>query len=191
MEELREKANCYAEENVVSILKEAIAKSYADGYRDGYKDREEKIPVDLRNNTTEFVDLGLPSGTLWAKRFERVEGERLFLPYDKAKEMSIPTIEQYQELLGKCRWSFEDESAYCTGPNGNVISFVYAGFIRAKLVEKDSCFNSRFWLASNDENGDGRKAAYITLLRYNNQLEKRIEDYFSGYKLPIRLVKSK
>ena len=66
MEELREKANCYAEKNVINVLKEAFAKVYADGYRDGYKDRENEIPVDLRLSQTEFIDLGLPSGTLWA-----------------------------------------------------------------------------------------------------------------------------
>lgn len=35
MIELNEKADIYAEENVITVLKEAFAKVYADGYRDG------------------------------------------------------------------------------------------------------------------------------------------------------------
>ena len=49
MEELREKANNYVEENVNNVLKEAFAKVYADGYRDGYKDREEEIAINLQD----------------------------------------------------------------------------------------------------------------------------------------------
>ena len=51
-------------------MDKAIAQAYADGYRNGYKDREEEIPVDLRDNKTEYVDLGLPSGTLWSTDYE-------------------------------------------------------------------------------------------------------------------------
>ena len=75
MIELKEKAGIYAEENVINVLKEAFAKVYADGYRDGYKDREDEIPVDIRGNKTEYVDLGLPSGTLWSTDYER-DGEK-------------------------------------------------------------------------------------------------------------------
>ena len=73
MIELNEKAGSYAEANVINVLKEAFAKVYADGYRDGYKDREEEIPVNMRPNQTKYVDLGLPSGTLWSDDYERTE----------------------------------------------------------------------------------------------------------------------
>ena len=52
MEELNVKANKYAEENVINVLKEAFAMVYADGYRDGYKDCKEEIPVDKRMLST-------------------------------------------------------------------------------------------------------------------------------------------
>ena len=68
MEELKEKANRYAQDNISEILKEAFAKVYADGYRDGYKDCKNEIPVDLRSNKTEFIDLGLPSGLMTKQR---------------------------------------------------------------------------------------------------------------------------
>ena len=66
MKELIEVANNYAENKTNEVLTSAIAQAYADGYKDGYRDREEEIPVDIRFKKTEYVDLGLPSGTLWA-----------------------------------------------------------------------------------------------------------------------------
>ena len=71
MIELNEKADIYAEENVINVLKEAFAKVYADGYRDGYKDCLDHVSVNLRISNTEYVDLGLPSGTLWSADYER------------------------------------------------------------------------------------------------------------------------
>ena len=74
MIELKEKAGIYAEENVINVLKEAFAKVYADGYRDGYRDCKENVSVNLHFCNTEYVDLGLPSGTLWSTDYEKENG---------------------------------------------------------------------------------------------------------------------
>ena len=62
MVELKDKANNYAEENVISVLKEAFAKVYADGYRDGYKDCKKEVPLDLHDSKPEFIDFDSPHG---------------------------------------------------------------------------------------------------------------------------------
>lgn len=188
MEELREKANCYAEENVVSILKEAIAKVYADGYRDGYKDREEMIPVDLRNDTTEYVDLGLPSGTLWASDFEKENDSILYFPYDAAKIFNLPTKEQWEELKTNCNWIIKPKTIYCVGPNGNCLNFTSTGFvkIRKKVYDEEEIY---FWNEDNDNNCQ-KKATRIWRIdfdRFNSQSLK----CFSGDKLPVRQVRGK
>ena len=91
MIELKEKASSYAEENVLEVLKEAFAKVYADGYRDGYKDREGEIPVDLRTNQTKYIDLGLPSGTLWSTDYEKEGDEVKYLRFSESLNYDIPT----------------------------------------------------------------------------------------------------
>ena len=113
MIELKEKANNFAEENILEVLKEACSKVYAEGYRDGYKDRDAEISVDLRDNKTEYVDLGLPSGTLWAKNDESIDGERIYLPYVSALHMYLPTAEQWNELQNDCLWTLEDGKFCC------------------------------------------------------------------------------
>lgn len=207
MIELINKAANYAAEKTNEVMTTAIAQAYADGYRDGYKDREEEIPVDLRGNKTEFVDLGLPSGTLWSTDYKKDGDELKYLPYEIAASLQLPTEEQWNELKDNCKWHYKlksryDQSrkdsiypltkAYCVGPNGNTIEFQVTGYIKIpeKVINSDSVW---FWL--NDENNDKEKKA-IKLYNpdvYNNNATKVIilKTKFSGYKLPVRLVRNK
>lgn len=202
MVELKEKACNYAEENVINVLKEAFAKVYADGYRDGYKDREEEIPVEFRTEKTEFVDLGLPSGTLWANNYEQRNGNVLYLPYEKAVVYNIPTTDQWKELFDECKWDFATKTggslsrADCAGPNGQVISFDVTGLIEAK--EKKNSLESFFWIKE-DVEGNEKKAVHIHRQKVTfkgmdydgGNFSKELKSYFSGFKLPIRQVRKK
>lgn len=107
-----EQAKKYAEGKANEAITKAIEEAYIEGYKAGYKDREEEIPMDLRDNKTEYVDLGLPSGTLWSTDYERLDGKRLYLPYEKAKVMKLPTREQWEELKTICKWEYEIDYAY-------------------------------------------------------------------------------
>ena len=204
MIELKEKAKNYAEENVISVLKEAFAKVYADGYRDGYKDCQNEIPADLRNNQTEFVDLGLPSGTMWAADYENMEdgeGKKqvLYLPHGKASQLNIPTKEQWEELISNCRWEGSWSSSaitfygvYCIGPNGNSIFFRSKGLMKESQISDSPNYGGGkvyFWIHDNEE-GLEKKAIKVSGKKYREDVEEIIS-VFSGYKLPIRLVKAK
>lgn len=184
MIELNEKSDIYAEKNVVNILKEAFAKVYADGYRDGYKEREEELSVDLRNNQTTFVDLGLSSGTLWSSSYEMIGEERIYLPYDKAKEMSIPTEDQWRELRKECRWSVDSDILYCIGPNGNSIHFEKTGYISIKK-NKEIANWSLFWIRNKEENST---ECFSAKMSWQTSSDERSQSIFRGYSLPIRLV---
>lgn len=190
MEELREKAINYAEENVINVLKEAFARVYADGYRDGYKDREEEIPVDLRDGQTEYIDLGLPSGTLWSMDYEREDGNILYLPYRKTNQYTLPTEEQCKELFDYCKWTIANNIVFCIGPNGNTISFAHSGY---KEIDSNSStyysYISYFWIQDADETNLHKKNVEINVL--NNSAWKEISKTFSGYKLPVRLIRTK
>ena len=186
MIELNEKAGIYAEENVINVLKEAFAKVYADGYREGYRECQEEIPVDLRDNQTRYVDLGLSSGTLWSSSYERIGAERLYLPYDKAKEMSIPTEDQWKELRRECRWSVDSDKLYCIGPNGNSIHFEKTGYISINK-NKEIIDWSFFWIKNEEENGNECLSAKMS---WHIASDERSHSIFRGYSLPIRLVRN-
>ena len=194
---IKEKANTYVEEKVIDILKEAFAKVYADGYRDGYKDREEEIPVDLRDNKTEYIDLGLPSGTLWSVDYEKDWSSSIpvvrFMPYDEAKNYPLPTEKQWTELFENCRWQPCCNSngivnaLLCVGPNGKTITFS-CGYRKGAVLQEH--YKSFSWLYDNEENQEHEKSVmHIESADNNGHPVKRVIKIFSGYRLPVRLVK--
>ena len=189
-----DKAANYAEGKANEFIKKAIAQAYADGYQDGYNDREAEIPVDLRDNKTEYVDLGLPSGTLWAADYEKVDGAILYLPYGKANDYSIPTEEQWKELKECCMWVFEDEhigdsyyfkQAKCIGPNGNFITFKSSPMKKADTLY--DIHSAYFWIKK--EGRDNNRSAIKFYERSGRNYDCDLRSIFSGYQLPIRLVR--
>lgn len=68
---------------------------------------------------SDYVDLGLPSGTKWKK-----VNEKSLMPYADAmglyKDM-MPTIEQWQELRDECVWVWSNNGYQITGINGKSI----------------------------------------------------------------------
>lgn len=151
MVDLEVKANNYTEGNVIKILKEAFAKVYSDGYRAGYLDREDEIPLDLSGNQLEYIDLGLPSGTLWASDYVRFDSEIRVFPYNVAALLNIPTEVQWKELISKCRWEFKGHKEeckrhiICTGPNGKSIIF-YKTEVQKENDSADSLIPVYFWI---------------------------------------------
>lgn len=190
-----EQAKKYAEGKANEAITKAIEEAYIEGYKAGYKDREEEIPMDLRDNKTEYVDLGLPSGTLWSADYERLDGKRLYLSYDKAKDLKLPTREQWDELKTNCKWEYDIDRSFdfcrcrCVGPNGQILTFERSGRI-ITLEEKDS-WEAFFWIE--DETDSNDKGA-VRMYNYGKSREKEdgdcmVSPNFSGFKLPVRLVR--
>ena len=76
----------------------------------------------------EYVDLGLPSGRLWAS--ENAEG---YYTYDEAKEKFgelLPKPEAFEELWRECRWLWDvkKKGMIVVGPNKNTIFLPASGY---------------------------------------------------------------
>lgn len=187
---IKELANAYAAGKVEKLLNTAIADAYAEGFMAGYETYKEHL---LGGTTAEdgFVDLGLPSGTMWANDFVMDENEKaLILPYQKALDFAIPSEEQWRELMAECRFVHHHEridhpGSYtyhyhcwiiCTGPNGNKIRF---DCIYCEDEQGLNCAASAFWLKN------GMTASYN-----DSDSNVEISTAFSGYKKGIRLVKN-
>lgn len=75
-----------------------------------------------------FIDLGLPSGRLWAS--ENAEG---YYTYDDAKEKFgelLPKTEAFEELWEECRWLWDvkKKGMIVVGPNKNTIFLPASGY---------------------------------------------------------------
>ena len=90
----------------------------------------------------EWVDLGLPSGTLWADRNVGANAPEEFGGHyrwdDAMKFVNIPTKEQIKELIKECHseWSTRKgvHGRLFTGPNWNTIFFPFAGVYDGKRI---------------------------------------------------------
>ena len=76
----------------------------------------------------EFIDLGLPSGRLWA-----TENEEGYFTYDEAKEKFgelLPKPEAFQELWeeGRWFWDVKNNGMIVVGPNKNTIFLPAYGY---------------------------------------------------------------
>ncbi len=133
-EEVLEKINCRLKEgNCESAQK--LYNAYKDAYNQTDKDIERRIAAckDPKDFTAQgFVDLGLPSGTLW---MEESEHDNYF--YSEAMTQfgsNIPSNKQWAELMEECTWEWNEsvpgECFYkVIGKNGKYIRIKANGYV--------------------------------------------------------------
>ena len=103
-----------------------------------------------------FVDLGLPSGRLWATENVKDEnGNEAYLSFNKAIETygkNLPSKEDWEELFDNCscKWDKMKKGFYVTGPNGNSIFLPAAGYRGGGVKNVET--TGHYWSSSvNDE----------------------------------------
>lgn len=82
--------------------------------------------VILKTASDEYIDLGLPSGTLWKNRNE--DGHYTYKKAIKAFGNSLPTKAQLHELTSTCKYIWKDNGCLLVGPNGNSIFLPATGW---------------------------------------------------------------
>lgn len=188
-EELAEK---YANEKAAEFT-QAIKEAYLKGYEQGELQTTSTINMD----GVEYVDLGLPSGTLWSKHPIGDSLSYRLLPYREASNLNIPTKDQFEELIKKCEFAYTQEryeihkerEIEILGINGEVSIFCR----NWDYYNQHTCFEGQkayfgapyIWLKSMTDK-DGRNAVGQISVRH-----PIISRHFAGYKLPVFLVKNK
>ena len=171
MENLNERAANYAAEKTNELLTKAIAQAYKDGYNNGYKECADDHDIDLYVDV-DFVDLNLPSGLLWSSKYRMGEENKpLYLTYEEASTMDIPTEEQFKELVDNCDWTHimgyvnrggydfkQPVGKYCESKNSEHISFDNKGmkYIGSGYVP----YGIRFWIRDDEDDAE-KKSIYI------------------------------
>ena len=89
-----DKAKKYAEGKVADALSQVVADAYLAGYNAGYQDGIDKVAKDSVSEETEFVDLGLPSGTIWSSDYVKTDnGNVVYVTKENSVDHDIPTFE--------------------------------------------------------------------------------------------------
>ena len=100
-----------------------------------------------------FVDLGLPSGTLWKDKNE----EGGFYTYGQAVSKfgnKLPTKEQLEELKNSCQWTWNGSGYKVVGPSGNSIVLPAGGYRRCNGSVCSVGSNGNYW-SSTPNGSDG------------------------------------
>lgn len=127
-----------------------------------------------------YVDLGLPSGTLWSKINE--EG---YFTYDEAVKQfgnNLPTKGQFKELIEKCKWKWKGNGYAVTGPNGNSFFLPAAGYRYGRGVNFVGTYGYYWSSTYVDERYAWNVNFDVGNLDVNN--------YYRDYEQSVRLVQS-
>lgn len=196
MNDLKERAIKYAEVKVKEALTSAIAQAYIDGYSAGWKEREDGTSVVSNAENVKFIDLGLPSGTLWAEEYLHDSNHNLiYLPYGAASKLNIPSLLQWEELKRYCKFEYQVIQRgkknvcffVCTGKNGHSIKFEWSGNVHAgqNIYDRpNSSSKTQSWLNSSSDN---HNCFFIRHTKEGAELSELSE--FIGYSLPVMIVK--
>ena len=108
-----------------------------------------------------YVDLGLPSGRLWAS--ENAEG---YYTYDEAKEKFgelLPKPEAFVELWEECQWLWDvkEKRMVVVGPNQNTIFLPASGYRNGASGGLNYVGSSgRYWSYASDSQADARRLGF-------------------------------
>ena len=100
-----------------------------------------------------WIDLGLPSGTLWKDQNEAGG----FYTYDQAVSKfgnSLPTKEQLEELKSACRWTWNGNGYKVIGPSGESIVLPAAGYRECRGIVYSVGSRGSYWSSTPTGSGD-------------------------------------
>lgn len=167
MKTIEDKAKEYAQEVLKDQLA-AVANAYIQGYNDAMASQNHEP---IKEGKDRFVDLGLDSGTLWTYRPHYKMGHFQSVGFHEAINYGIPTKEQFEEMLTRCRYHKDYEFV---GPSSESVYFVFTG-----------SSHKRVWIKSDVVNDEALTC------RLHSDGSYEFERLFVGERLRIMRVKNK
>lgn len=134
-----------------------------------------------------YVDLGLPSGTLWKKTNEGGDNAR----YTNSEAVSqfgnrLPTKQQLLELYNECKWIWDGNGCKVIGPSGKFIWLPAAGSngCEEKMRLQGVGKNGHYWSAPYDSD-----TSCPWCISFDSRKRKvSLHDIYKSFYLSVRLV---
>ena len=147
---------------------------------------EEPSTPSVRTNEVEYIDLGLPSGALWANQNEQNPQDTIgFYTYTEAINRygkNIPTKEQWKELIDQCEWTLRNKTYIVTGSNGNSIKLPISGYRQSSGTVIGVGIDGEYWSSTLD----GTNIAWCLIMDLEGPY---MDGEYCNYALSVRLVK--
>ena len=119
-----------------------------------------------------YVDLGLPSGTLWKEQNE-IDG---FCTYEQAIALygnGLPTKEQLEELIISCKWTWTGSGYKVEGPSGATITMPAAGYRDCDGIVHNVGSDGYFWSSTPNRYSEVALELYFNSGQVEVDLNKR------------------
>ena len=185
---VNEKAEQYAK-NCLEHIKKEIVDAYIEGYCEGSYDEELKHAKNEEDDS-DFIDLGLPSGTLWRKDFLSDEDcENMRLAYNEARNFSLPTEEQCRELMSKCILVREKNGITFRGKDNEELYLGFTDQAKNPNGRTDACI--RFWVKGDVDDDLKAPCLQCSILLLPNAAGYHLCRRFVGEKIAVLTVKNK
>ena len=171
-------------------------------YREGMKNLAQKLAAQIAIEVgqtvgstpatqSEYVDLGLPSGTLWKTKNEIKDDKYMYYTYNEAIQLfgdKIPTRAQFAELLGFCKWEWNGKGFIVTGDNGNSITLPALG----NGDRSSSAYNvgsiGCYWTATTYDSSNTYRFSFYYSSSENTHIMEADRYVYSGNWYTVRLV---
>lgn len=131
----------------------------------------------------DYVDLGLPSGTLWKDKNEK--GYYLYPDASSIYGERLPTKTQWEELKKYCTWSWVHIGYKITGPNGNYIFLHAAGYRGSGHVSGSGLYGG-YWSSSFTNESNISCALHM---EFRSDYVSISNDRDCNYEYSVRLVR--
>ena len=137
----------------------------------------------MNKNKSKYIDLGLPSGTLWS-----IGNESGLYTHGEATKLfkNLPSVKQAEELrsLGKWKWNPFLRRYAVKGPNGKKIFFKAAGLEENSKKERKG-YSGRYWL---NEGGKDVSTCLIFDMEANFRTPAIIAVRRNGIKFSVKQI---
>ena len=168
----------------VRLVKSAVNEEPEDDYtyRPSHSSKPQSAqPTYYSSKPSVYVDMGLPSGTLW-----KTTNEDYLYDYDEAESTfgeRLPSKWQFEELMNHCTWEWHGTGYFVTGPNGGAIELPAAGAIDCGGESEPKGKVGGYWTQDYYEN-----SGETTILGFESDYTIT-RNIYPCYSLSVRLVK--
>lgn len=133
-----------------------------------------------------YIDLGLPSGTRWKRRNQ--DGYYYFSDAVREFGRSLPSKEQWDELIKYCEWTLTIDGWRATGPNGNYIDLFVVGYYNF-MGEYYDGNGGVYW--SSTLSGGNELCDFAWVFSFSSkEREMNGDAWYTASKLAVRLVRN-
>ena len=132
------------------------------------------------SSSGDYVDLGLPSGTLWKR-----QNESGFYTYEQALNRfgnKLPERHHFVELINECTWIWMDDYGYkVVGPNGNSITLPAAGYRSCNGDVRSVGAGGDYWSSTPTDSDNALFLYFCSSVVF-------MQNYYRCYGSSVRLV---